>query len=87
MAEYHLKVGESKVVRPRWWGKSWSVIYAGMLPNGAFSVAIVWTMGHNSAAYNLYLAEDRRDFLLPVGKAEVLDVSPDEMRFRFEGRA
>ena len=83
MAEYRLRVGESAVVRPRWWGKSWAVIYAGTLGSGVRSLVVQWTMGHNSAAYNLFLAPDQREFLTPVGRGSVEWSSPDEIRLQF----
>jgi hypothetical protein len=43
----------------------------------------MWTMGYNSAAYNLYLPRERHEFRLPIGRAEIQEVSPHEIRFRF----
>jgi len=84
MREYRLKVGETAVVRQRWWGKSWSIIYAGMLEDGTCSVVVVWTMGYNSAAYNLYLSRGERGFRLPFGTAAVVEMSPGELQMRFD---
>ena len=87
MREYRLKIGEAATVRPRWWGKSWSVIYAGMLEDGTCSVVVMWTMGYNSAAYNLFLGRAEQEFRLPFGTATVVEPSPGELRFRFDDHA
>ena len=86
MTEFSLKVGESAAVRPRWWGKSWSVIYTGTQADGTCSIAVMWTMGHNSAAYNLYLTEAQREFRLPVGRVQVVEHSAAGVRLRFRRR-
>jgi hypothetical protein len=81
--EHRIRIGETAKVRPRWWGKSWSVTYAGMPSRDSYSVVVTWTMGHNSAAYNLYLHQDQRQFELPPGMVTVLEQSPEELRLRF----
>jgi len=83
MSEFRLRVGERAAVRPRWWGRSWSVTYAGMFADGTYSFAVTWSAGHNSAAYNLFLGRDQREVRLPVGTLEVSEVSRAEVRFRF----
>jgi hypothetical protein len=87
MREYRLNIGEAAAIRPRWWGKSWSVIYAGMLEDGTCSVVVMWTMGYNSAAYNLYLGRGQREFQLPFGTAAVVELSPNELQLRFDEHA
>jgi hypothetical protein len=82
---YHLRIGETAVVRPRWWGKSWSVIYAGVPAEGSVALVVQWSMGHNSAAYDLYLHAGEREFFTPVGRGEVLEATSREIRFRFGG--
>lgn len=84
MSEFRLRVGETVAVRRRWWGTTWSVTYAGTIRDGTYSVAIAWDMGHNSAAYNLYLDREQREFALPVGTAHVMELSPTEIHFRFD---
>jgi len=84
MSQYRIRVGEVADVRPRWWGKSWQVIYAGTLRDGTISVVVQWALGHNSAAYNLYLHGDQEEFRLPVGTGTLLDSTPTELTFRFE---
>jgi len=84
MAEFRVRLGETAAVRPRWWGKSWSITYAGAPCEGAYSVAVTWTMGNNSAAYNLYLRREQREFALPIGRVRVLEVSPTEIRLQFD---
>jgi len=87
MTEFSVRIGGVAAVRPRWWGKAWSIIYAGMVGEETSSVAVMWTMGYNSAAYNLYLSLDQREFELPIGRVTVSDVSPGELRFRFLARS
>ncbi len=82
--EYRLKVGEAATVFPRWWGKSWSVIYGGALADGVVSFAVQWSMGHNSAAYNVYLSREAATFALPVGRVSVTSRSPSEIGIRFD---
>jgi len=84
MLDLNLKLGESARVRPRWWGTTWSVIYAGMLRDGTCSFAVTWSLGHASAAYNVFLAPDIRRFVLPFGTIEVFDPSPERVRIRVE---
>ena len=84
MADYSLRLGETAKVRPRWWGKSWTVTYAGVLHDGTYSVVVTWLMGHQSAAYNLFLGRDQREFQLPVGTVRIVELSPDRLRLRFE---
>ena len=82
--EYCLQVGEAATVFPPWWGKSWTVIHAGAVSDDVVSVAVQGSMGHNSAAYNLFLGRDTDGFALPVGRVRVVSLSPSEIRLRFE---
>ena len=82
--EYRLKLGEVATVFPLWWGTNWSLTCCGMLSDGVVSVAVQWSMGHNSAAYNLFLSPETRPFALPVGRVSVTSRSPSEIGLRFE---
>lgn len=82
--EYKLGVGESGAIRRRFFRKSWSIVYAGMPNEGSYSLAITWSVNYNSAAYNLFLPEDQRELAFLEGRIVVQEVSPREIRFRYE---
>jgi len=80
---YTLKVGESAKVRTRLL-TSHALIYAGMLGTGVCSVAVVWSCGQNSMAYNLFLSERQREFRTAGGRVVVHRVTPEEIDFSYE---
>lgn len=82
--EYTLRVGESGVLRRRFFARSWTVGYAGMPSEKAYSLFVTWSMGHQSAAYNLFLTLDQREVALAGGRLRVLDLSARELRLRFD---
>ena len=79
--EYKLKLGETSKVRPGFFQGTISIVYAGMLNESIFSVAVRWSSGNNSLAYNLYIPKDQHEFFTPKGRVKVEYVSPDEIRF------
>ncbi|MBN1301015.1 MAG: hypothetical protein JW995_07340 [Melioribacteraceae bacterium] len=80
---YTLKLGESAKVRPGILRASVSVIYTGMISADVYSVAVTWTSGNNSMAYNLYFPKHRHELLTPKGHIEIDYVSTDEIRFSY----
>ena len=82
--EYILKVGESASVKRGFLTASYSVIYAGMLGDGTYSVVVTKVDGYRSMAYNLYLPRGQRTVELPKGRLVVRGVSPEEIHFSYE---
>ena len=81
---YSLKIGETAKVRPGVFRASESIIYAGMLNDLTYSVAVTLSYGHNSMAYNLYLPKDKKEFSTQKGRVQVEYVSLEEMRFTYQ---
>jgi hypothetical protein len=80
---YTLKVGEHEVVRRRFFGRTWAVAYAGMPTDNTYSLAVTWSVGHQSAAYNLFLPSDQRELPLFSGRMFIEDVSPQRVSLRY----
>ena len=78
-----LRLGEWVVVG-RGWLKRHRIMFAGESSPGVFSVVLEWTYAHNSAGCNLYFHKSQREFPAFSGRLTVLDVTKDELRFRFE---
>lgn len=81
--EQTLKLGEGVIVG-RGWFKKRRIIFAGESSTDVFSVVVEWTQAHNSAAYNLYFQEKQHEFQVFDGRVTVLDVTRQELRFRFD---
>ena len=81
--EYTLSLGESAKVKSGFM-TSYSLIYAGMLSDYVFSIAVTWTSGNNSAGHNLYIERGQREIKLLGGRLTVRDVSKSEIRFVFQ---
>lgn len=81
MAEYTLQVGQEASIR-RGFFKKYSMLYAGMLSERVYSVAVTYTIGYNSMAYNLYFPVSRREITVAGKRLAVLRVSEDELRIR-----
>ena len=81
--EYTLKVGESARIKRGFFTRSCSIVYAGMPNDKTYSVAVTWSMGHNSAGYNLFLPRDNREIVMSPGlSVTVYGASPTELRIR-----
>jgi len=81
--EYTVKLSETVKVRPGVFRASVTIIYAGMLNESVYSIAITWSYGHNSMAYNLFIPKHQKEIYLPKGRVEVDYVSPEEIRFKY----
>jgi hypothetical protein len=81
--EHSLRIGEAARMK-RGFMVSYSVVYAGMVSDYVYSVAVTWTRGNNSAAYNLFLEKGHREIELFGGRLTVLDVTSREIRLRWE---
>jgi hypothetical protein len=82
--EYILKVGAAAPVKRRI-VTSYSIIYAGMLDDSTYSLVVTMTSGYRSMAYNLYLPRSQSEIELPTGRMVVLNVSPQELHFSYQG--
>ena len=80
--EHRLKVGETAKIK-RGFMTSYSVVYAGMVSDRVYSIAVSWSSGHNSASHNLYLDRGQRELPLLGGRIVVLDVNQREIHFQF----
>jgi hypothetical protein len=83
--EYTLRVGEKADIKRSFFGASYSIIYAGMPGESAYSVVITIGSGYQALAYNLFLSARDRRIKLPKGFLSVIDIATDEIRFRVEG--
>ena len=81
--EYTLRMGEW-IVLGRGWLKRKRMMFAGESSPGVFSVALEWTYAHNSAAANVYFDKSQGEFPAFNGRVIVLDVTKQELRFRFD---
>lgn len=81
MAEYTLQVGQETSIR-RGLFRRYSMLYAGMTNERVYSVAVTYTSGYNSMAYNLYFPVSRRDIIVAGKRLAVLRVSDDEIRLQ-----
>jgi len=81
---FTLGVGDAAAIRRRFFRRSWSVVYAGMPDDRSYSLAVNWSLNYNSAAYNLFLPADQRELRFLDGRIVVEDLSPREIRFRYE---
>jgi hypothetical protein len=78
-----LRVGEEAKIRSGFASSTW-IAYAGMPNRDTYSVAIKWTSGNNSAAYNLFLPTGQTEFAAAKGRVRVYSVSAGEIRLRFQ---
>lgn len=82
--ETTLRLGEEATVRRRFFGKTWSVVYAGMLHDDRYALVMTWCFGHMATSYNLFLPSGVREVPFKGGTLRVVDVSPEQIRFRCE---
>ncbi len=78
-----LHVGEEAKLKGGFASSTW-IAYAGMPNRDTYSVAIKWTSGNNSSAYNLFLSTGQTEFTAAKGKVRVYSVSATEIRLRFQ---
>lgn len=83
MEEHTLEIGSAVVVSKSVLRGSISVIYAGMLSDTCYSIAVKWLSGNQAMAYNLYLSPDQRRVALPRGYLSVSSVKPNLLRFQY----
>lgn len=81
--DIRLEVGEEAKIRSGFASSTW-IAFAGMPNRDTYSVAIKWTSGNNSAAYNLFLPTAQTEFVAARGRVRVYSVSAREIRFRFQ---
>ena len=78
-----LRLGEWAVIG-RGWIQRRRIMFAGESSSGMYSIVVEWSQNHNSAAGNLYFHESQREFQVLDGRVSILNVTRDELRFRFE---
>jgi hypothetical protein len=80
--EYVLRLSQTVKVRPGVFRSQISIVYAGMIDENTFSIAVIWSYGNNSMAYNLFFPRHQRELEIPKGKIEIISITKDELRFR-----
>lgn len=80
--EHILRLGESVKLQSGIFQPTIYVIYAGMVSESIYSIAVRWSMGNNSLAYNLYFGDRQREIILPSGKLTVINVGKDQLIFK-----
>ncbi len=81
-----LNIGESAYIKKSAFASTWEVVYAGMINERIYSVAITYGLGYNSMAYNLYLPISQREIYTKKGKVIVHDISPTRINISIERR-
>jgi hypothetical protein len=81
--EHILRVSQTVKVRPGVFRSQVSVVYTGMINENTYSIAVIWSYGHNSMAYNLFFPRNQRELEIPKGKIEIISVTQDELRFSY----
>jgi hypothetical protein len=74
-----LKIGDSATLKTSFMSKT-LIFYTGMPNRETFSLAVSFTSGHASHAYNLFYPKSRRAVEIGKSLLEILLVTPDEMR-------
>jgi len=82
--DYSLKVNQSAVIRRGFFTRTWSVVYAGAVSEQTYSLAVLWSFGHQAGAYNLFLQMREREVPFLEGRLVVHSVSPDQIRLSYE---
>jgi hypothetical protein len=77
-----LKLGEWATLEQGWLMKR-RIMFAGESSPGIYSIAAEWLKNHNAAAYNIYFHQYQSDFPVFNGRITIVDVSGQELRFRF----
>jgi hypothetical protein len=81
--EQMLKLGEWAIVGHGWLKKR-RIMFAGESSPDVYSLATEWTEGYNSSACNLYFHKSQHEFPVFDGRITILDVTKQELRFRFD---
>ena len=81
--EQIIRLGEWAILGTGWLQKR-RIMFAGESSPGIYSVVLEWSKSHNSAAYNLYFHKNQNEFPVFNGLITILDVSGQELRFRFK---
>ena len=78
-----IRLGEWVTLERGWLTKR-RIMFAGESSPGIYSLVLEWSKSHNSAAYNLYFHKNQYEFPVFNGQIAILDVSGQELRFRFK---
>lgn len=81
---YRFKIGETAKVRFVFIKTSETIVFAGMINDSVYSVAVSWSFGNNSLSYNPYLPKHQKEFYTRKGKVQVEYVSSEEIRFTYQ---
>lgn len=79
---YTLAIGQSVQIRGGFLARQY-LIYAGQVSDKVYSLAVQWTRGHNSAAYNIYIPVEQKEVSVLLSRVVVHNVSPSEISLSF----
>jgi len=80
-AEYELYTGELVNVKKHLIGKNLEICYAGKLKENCFSLAAIHSFGNNSYAYNVYIPQEQRELMLPIGRLSIIQLDATKIKF------
>lgn len=82
--EHTLRLGESAILRQSLFKGKVEAVFAGMVSEDTYSIAVKWSWSNNSLAYNLYFSSRQREIVLPSGKMTVIDVGREKILFKYQ---
>lgn len=82
--ETTLRVGAGVTLRRSFFGASFGIVYAGQVSETTYSVAVTWSYGYQSRAYNLFFSDRQTEIELPQGRLSIARVSAEEITFRYQ---
>ena len=81
--EFTLKLSETVVVRPGTFRAQISIVYAGMVNESTYSIAVIWLHANQGLSYNLFFPKTQRELEVQKGKLEIVSINKNELRFRY----
>lgn len=82
--QYALRIGESATVRPGTFRSKITIVFAGFLDASTYSIAVLWSTGNNSLAYNLYLPQTQKEVDIIKGRLVRINVTKDRLYCEFQ---
>lgn len=79
--EIVLTLGQSHKIRSGIFRPQIAIFFAGMVNETTYSIAVSWSFGNNSMAYNLYFKKSQREITVPSGKINIISVDANQLVF------
>ncbi len=76
-----LSLGQSVKIRSGIFRPQIAVFYTGKIGESTYSIAISWSFGNNTMAYNLYFPKNQKEISTPAGKIDIISVDADRLVF------